>query len=189
MSIGRNILLRMFGRPSGLPGRLGGAIMARGNRRHAAWVIDLLDVHPHDRVLEVGFGPGVAVDLLTGSALHVAGIDPSPVMLRQAAKRNADAISEGRADLRQGSVDRMPFADGSFDKALAVNSMQVWPDATAGLREIRRVLGSGGTLALAFNVHSGQTREGIPDTVMAAGFTDCRVAETDQAFCVLATKR
>ena len=63
MSLGRNILLRMFGRPRGLPGRLGGIIMARTNYRHAAWVTDQLDVQQHDTVLEVGFGPGVAVDL------------------------------------------------------------------------------------------------------------------------------
>jgi ubiquinone/menaquinone biosynthesis C-methylase UbiE len=40
------------------------------------------------------------------------------------------------------------FEDDTFDKALAINSMQVWADAMAGLREIRRVLKSGGRVAL-----------------------------------------
>jgi hypothetical protein len=38
-----------------------------------------------------------------------------------------------RVDLRRGSVDGVPFDDNSFEKVLAINSMQVWPDATAGL--------------------------------------------------------
>lgn len=189
MTIGRNILLHMFGHPRGLPSRLGGIIMARTNCRHAAWVIDLLDVQQHDTVLEVGFGPGVAVQLLAGSARHVAGVDPSIEMLRQAAKRNAEAISQGCVDLRQGCADRLPFAVGSFDKAAAINSMQVWPDAPAGLREIWRVLKPSGRVALAFTAYSGQGSEGVPAIVAAAGFSDCQLVETDQAFCVLASRR
>jgi ubiquinone/menaquinone biosynthesis C-methylase UbiE len=188
MSTGRDILLRMFGRPRGLLGRLGGVIMARTNARHAAWVIDLLEVRQDDRVLDVGFGPGVAVQLVAVSAQSVAGVDPSAEMLRQATKRNAEAIGNGRVDLRRGSADRLPFAAESFDKAMALNSMQVWPDASAGLREIWRVLKPGGRLALAFTTYSGQGREGVPETVAAAGFTDWRIVEAAKAFCIVATK-
>jgi ubiquinone/menaquinone biosynthesis C-methylase UbiE len=53
--------------------------MARMDRRVAAWVIDLLGVHLRDRVLEVGFGPGVGIQLLAESASsgRVVGVDPS----------------------------------------------------------------------------------------------------------------
>ena len=109
--------------------------MARVNRDAAAQVIELLNVRPDDKVLEVGFGPGVAIQLLlqrlpTGS---VAGVDQSQEMVRQAAARNADALRNRRVDLRYGSAERLPFADHTFDKALAINSMQAWPDARAGL--------------------------------------------------------
>jgi hypothetical protein len=60
------ILLRMFGRPQGVLGRLGGIIMARMNRNLAGRTIALLDVQPHARVLEIGFGPGVGIELLSG---------------------------------------------------------------------------------------------------------------------------
>jgi hypothetical protein len=49
------LLMRMFGRPKGVLGRLGGVIMARVNRDAAAQVIEVLDVRPDDKVLEVGF--------------------------------------------------------------------------------------------------------------------------------------
>ena len=50
MSVVHSILLRTFGRPKGILGRVGGIIMARTNQKCAAWVIDLLDIQPHDRV-------------------------------------------------------------------------------------------------------------------------------------------
>ncbi len=123
MSVTRSILMRMFGRPRGILGRLGGIIMARSNQQCAAWVIDLLDIQPHDRVLEVGFGPGVGLHLLarSASAGYVAGVDYSEAMVAQATARNAQAIERGRVDLRHGSVEHLPFEDQTFDKALAIN--------------------------------------------------------------------
>jgi hypothetical protein len=64
VSFMKSVLLRAFGRPKGILGRLGGIIMARTNRDMAARTIELLDVQPNDRVLEIGFGPGVGIELL-----------------------------------------------------------------------------------------------------------------------------
>jgi hypothetical protein len=55
VGITRNLLMRMFGHPQGALGRLGGIIMARANYDCGAWIIELLEVRPNDRVLEVGF--------------------------------------------------------------------------------------------------------------------------------------
>ncbi len=164
--------------------------MARTNRKCAAWVIDLLDVQPSDKVLEVGFGPGVGIQLLTGSASagYVAGVDPSKEMVAQATTRNKKAIESGRVDLRHGSVASLPFAANTFNKALAINSMQVWPDAVAGIREMRRVLKPGGEVALGFTPYSGQPNTGLAETLAAAGLAKAHVVESDKNFCVLAIK-
>jgi ubiquinone/menaquinone biosynthesis C-methylase UbiE len=190
MSVMRSILMRAFGRPQGLLGRLGGVIMARMNADCGSWVSDLLEVGPNDSVLEVGFGPGVVIQRLSrlAAAGHVAGIDQSREMVEQARSRNATDIQSGRVDLRQGSVESLPFDDGSFDKALAINSMQIWPDAVAGLREIRRVMKPGGRIALGFTPYSGQPNKGLTEALIAAGFTKARVVETPKGFCALATK-
>ena len=191
MSLARTILLRMFGRPRGGLGRLGGRIMARTNAEFGTWVSDLLQIVPTDNVLEVGFGPGVVIDRLASlvSAGHVAGIDSSSEMVEQARVRNLQGIRSGRVDLQGGSVESLPFADASFDKALAVNSLQVWPDAVGGLKEIRRVMKPGSKVALGFTRYSGQSKDGLTDTVVAAGFTAaCILEQAGKGFCVLATK-
>jgi ubiquinone/menaquinone biosynthesis C-methylase UbiE len=190
MSFGDRILLRMFGRPTGVLGRIGGLILARFNRAFAEEIVTLLDVRAAERVLEVGFGPGVAIELLAGaaSAAKVAGIDPSKEMVEQASARNAAAIGTGAVDLRQGSVESMPFEDDSFDTALAINSMQVWPDKPAGLREIRRVLTGGGRLALGFTPNSRQPRSGVTELLSAAGFEAARLVDLRGGFCTLAQK-
>ena len=78
--------------------------------------------------------------------------------------------------------------DGTFDKALAINSMQVWPDAIGGLREIRRVMKTGGTVALGFTRYSGQPKSGLVEMLTAAGFAEARVVETELGFCARAIK-
>jgi ubiquinone/menaquinone biosynthesis C-methylase UbiE len=184
------LLMQMFGRPKGLLGRLGGIILARTKRDFTQWVIPLLEVQSDSKVLEVGFGPGVAIQILAAIAStgSVAGVDYSQEMVEQATTRNAKAITAGIVQLHYGSVEKLPFADDTFDKALAINSMQVWSDGMAGLREIRRVMTGGGKIALAFTSSSGQSSIGLTELLTAAGFIDAHLVKTEQGFCVLAIK-
>jgi ubiquinone/menaquinone biosynthesis C-methylase UbiE len=190
MSVLESTLMRMFGRPRGMLGKWGGIIMARMNASFARCVIRLLEVQPGEKVLEVGFGPGVGIQLLAKSAPEgrVAGVDCSREMLEQATARNAEAIASGVVDLRHGSVEELPFEDGTFDAVLAINSMQVWPDVMAGLREVTRVTRSGGRVVVAFTPYSGRSRAGIAELLSAAGFADASVVETKRGFCALALK-
>ena len=109
-------------------------------------------------------------------------------MVRQATARNAAAIRTGVVDVRRGTVANLPFEKDAFDTAIAINSMQVWPDATAGLREIRRVLAVGGRVALGFTPNSGQPRNGVTEILSAAGFDEARLVELRGGFCALARK-
>lgn len=190
MALLTNILLHAFGRPRGLLGRLGGLMMARTNAPCAAWVVTLLDIQPEDRVLEVGFGPGVAIQLMTRltPVSFVAGVDASQEMVEQAAARNRQDIESGRVQLQHGAADSLPFEDKLFDKTVAINSMQVWPDVMAGLRELERVLKTGGTIALGFTPYSGQSKDGVPELLTNAGFANVRLVESGKGFCVIAFK-
>jgi SAM-dependent methyltransferase len=142
-----------FGRPTGLPGRIAGWIMAHraSNRRRNAWAVSLLDVQRDDRVLEIGFGPGIAIRELSRRTPegYVCGLDHSAVMVRQAARRNAEGVRRGRVDLRLGSAESLPAVDTPFDKVLAVNVTLFWDQPVELLGNLRRVLRTGGRIAIA----------------------------------------
>ncbi|HEX6520178.1 MAG TPA: class I SAM-dependent methyltransferase [Streptosporangiaceae bacterium] len=139
--------------PRGVAGRVTAWEMAHrpSNRQRSGWVVSLLGVQPADRVLEIGFGPGVAVaQLVRAGAGHVYGIDHSGVMLRQASRRNAAAIRAGRVTLIRASVDQLPPALGDpFDAIIAINSLAFWPAPAERLAELRQRLAPGGRIAIA----------------------------------------
>lgn len=141
-----------FGRPTGFWGRAAGLVMAhRGsNRRRNKWAVSLLDVRPEDRVLEIGFGPGIAIRELgrLASKGYVCGIDHSELMLRRAKRLNAEGLRRGVVDLRLGSAEELPDFDEPFDKVLAVNATMFWREPVARLEELRRLLRSGGLMAV-----------------------------------------
>lgn len=182
--------MRMFGRPRGALGRLGGMIMALTKRGALPEIIDLLDVKPGDKALEIGFGPGVGIHILAErvAAGQICGIDPSSEMVEQATRRNAEAIQRGLVELELGFAENLPFADNNFDKVLAVNSMQVWRDPAVGLHEIWRVMRPEAQVALGFTSASGQPRAGIANKLRAFDFTSIKMVERDQWFCVVASK-
>ena len=139
--------------PRGAAGRVAAWEMAHrpSNRQRSRWVVSLLGVQPADKVLEIGFGPGLAIAALArAGAGQVYGIDHSGVMLRHASRRNAAAIRAGRVTLIRASVDQVPAAlDGPFDAILAVNSLGFWPAPAGRLAELRRRLAPGGRIAIA----------------------------------------
>jgi SAM-dependent methyltransferase len=191
-----------FGHPRGTAGKVAGWVMAHrsSNRQRNRWVVSLLDVRPTDRVLEVGFGPGLAIAELSrriGDPGHVYGIDHSDVMLRQAARRNAAAIRAGRITLTRASVDQLPPAlGGPFDAILAVNSLGFWPAPAERLGQLRRRLTPGGRIAVASQPRKGaatgtrwHSAHEIEDLLRGAGFTQTRTETLDldpPVACVLA---
>ena len=142
-----------FGRPTGFWGRAAGLLMAHrtSNRRRNAWAVSLLDVRPEDRVLEIGFGPGIAIRELGRLARkgYVCGIDHSELMLRRATRLNAEGLGRGVVDLCLGSAEELPAFDEPFDKILAVNATMFWRKPVACLEELRLLLRSGGLMAVA----------------------------------------
>jgi ubiquinone/menaquinone biosynthesis C-methylase UbiE len=176
-----------FGRPTGFGGRAAGLVMARrsSNRRRNAWAVSLLDVRPHDRVLEIGFGPGLAVLELSRRAPqgYVCGIDHSELMLRQARRRNADGIARGVVDLRLGSADALPAFEAPFDRILAVNAAMFWNASDARLGELRELLRPAGLIAVVHQprgpgasdeMSAAKGRE-VEAALLRAGFSDARV--------------
>jgi len=136
----RQKLFENFAHPRGLWGRLAGEVMARkpANRERGRWALAELDPAPDDRVLEVGYGPGLSVAEACRRVGHghVVGVDLSGVMLRQATRRNADAIREGRLELRMGDAQSLDADLRDLDLIYGINVWQFWSDQTATVRDL-----------------------------------------------------
>jgi SAM-dependent methyltransferase len=136
-----------LGRPTGGAGRLVGRLMGRINASPNRHAIEALDLQPRDRVLEVGFGPGLALSegLRRSEGPH-AGIDASVEMVELAGRRNRHAIRSGRLDLVLGVARDLPWADSTFDKALLVNMLYFADARGLDIARVRRALRPGGVM-------------------------------------------
>ncbi len=134
--------------PHGLTGRVFGALMTWLNAPAVRYAADAIELSPGQTAVELGFGTGRLVRALAAKGVRVAGVDPSVLMVETARRANLAAVEDGRADLRLGAADRLPWPENSFAAAFALHSFQFWPDPRSALLEISRVLEPGGRLVL-----------------------------------------
>jgi demethylmenaquinone methyltransferase/2-methoxy-6-polyprenyl-1,4-benzoquinol methylase/phosphoethanolamine N-methyltransferase len=133
-------------------------------------IVELADIAPGDRVLDVGCGPGrlaMAAETATGPAGETCGIDPAPEMVALARRRAARAGARVRFDV--GVIEALPYSSDHFDVVLSSLMLHHLPDALKrrGLAEVRRVLRPGGRLVAAdFGATPG---EGIGHLLCALG--------------------
>ncbi len=104
---------------------------------------DAMGITTGTRLLDVGCGAGLALQLAHKQGATVAGIDASAQLLAVARSRLTEA------DLREADVEDLPHADGAFDAVTAFNSVQYATDPVQALREIRRVARPGAPVAAA----------------------------------------
>lgn len=194
--------MSQFGKPTGAQGEYVGWLMADASRAVNSWTISLLGVAANENVLEIGFGPGVAIQELVelSPAQFIAGIDHSEVMLAQAATRNARAIQNMRVELRLGSVSALPYRDTSFDKVFTVNTFHFWPEPLTGLAEIRRTLKPNGLIAITTQPRWATSEQMVDEVggqlvqwLSQAGFGSIELEKKElepiSAVCALGTHR
>jgi SAM-dependent methyltransferase len=198
----RRYLYGQFRRPRGPLGMLVGRIMSKrsSNRQRSRWTVGLLDLEPTDRVLELGYGPGLGLEaaLETVSSGEVVGVDHSETMRRMAARRNGAAIRAGRLRVLLGDARELPTDLGRFDRIFSANVWLFWSDPVAVLVALRRSLTDGGRIAVThLPRHGGATRDdaiaaatSISEQLRAAGYVDIVVEELPlepvPAVCALA---
>jgi len=128
-----------------------------------------------DRVLDVGCGRGNYLAALASRGHEAIGLDLSPGLARASAEASLGATAVADASV-------LPFADGTFDAALAMHMLYHLPEPAAGLRELRRVTRDGGTVLILTNGH-GHLAEHRRLLGEAAGF-DRALVSTDAQFAV-----
>lgn len=115
--------------------------LARGRRRS----IELANIQPDERVLIVGCGTGLDLELLPRGA-QVTAVDLTPAMVEKTAARARELGMS--VDARVMDAARLTFADESFDVVLLHLILAVVPDPYSTAREAARVLRKGGRAAI-----------------------------------------
>ena len=174
-------IARQLAHPAGWFGRVIGHLMNRHNAGMNAFAVERLGPGPADRVLEIGFGGGVALRPLVQSGAFVAGVDRSSTMVERAQSVYAKAVAAGRADFRQATVEALPFEAASFGKALTVNTVYFWPSLDKGFGEIHRVLAAGGRLVVGFLPKERMDRLNMPTDIFTTRAPDDLIAALTKA--------
>jgi len=176
--------------------------MAFTTRSRNAWTLSLLQIQENDRVLEIGYGPGVGIELCSRLLRQgqVVGIDISEAMYRQARRRNRKAIQAGKVELRLAAIEDLPLSGEAFDKIYTVNSVMFWPDKQAAFAKLYAILKPGGAMAITYQpMQKGATKqdalhyaEQLRASLQQAGFTKIETAIKElnpvAAVCLVARK-
>ena len=154
-------MVRMTNQVRKPSGRMGRAVVTRMNFSHAAltdWGLEHVRIEPSFTILDVGCGGGRTIREMAARATagRVLGVDYSEASVEASREANHDAVADGRVEVQQGSVSRLPFADAMFDLVTAVETHYYWPDLANDAREILRVLKPGGTLLVIAEAYKGR---------------------------------
>lgn len=104
--------------------------------------LDAARVTPGTRLLDAGCGTGLCALLASLRGAQVFALDASPGLLAIARERLPDA------DVREGDLEALPYPDASFDAVVAVNSIFYTADMAVAMRELVRVVRSGGRVVV-----------------------------------------
>lgn len=129
------------------PQRLGRTYASAAVQGQRARTRELLGVHPGERLLDLGCGPGqLSTELATevGRRGAVVGLDRAAGMVRSARQRALETGVGQRCSFAQADATALPLADASCDAAVVVQVLEYVPDVAGALRELHRVLRPGG---------------------------------------------
>jgi demethylmenaquinone methyltransferase / 2-methoxy-6-polyprenyl-1,4-benzoquinol methylase len=128
--------------------------------RWRRFLVSRMDVGPADTVLDVATGTAaVAIELVRRKGCRVVGLDQSREMLDSGRRRVAAAGLQDRIELVEGTAERLPFGDESFDGLTFTYLLRYVDDPAATMRELARVVRAGATIAmLEFGVPRGPAR-------------------------------
>lgn len=169
------------------------------NQSENEWTIELIGVSSSENILEIGYGPGKAIQKVYALCPRctIVGVDHSEEMMAVASRLNSEAIAAGSVDLRVGNVDALSFSDDTFDKIFSINCIYFWQDSNQGLEELYRVLKVGGKLAITVrdkmrDVYRPYDRDNLERMLSQVGFSKVEIhsngVPSHPLLCGIATK-
>ena len=142
----REFIASQFKKPSILFGRFASNIMIKNNQKNYIKLIEDLDIQPHDKLLEIGYGPGAGIGMVANacSTCIIHGIDFSKLMYKRASKYNKPFIDKGKVQLQYGDFLKTPVIDNNYDKIFCLNVIYFWNELKTPFEKVLSLLKKGG---------------------------------------------
>jgi len=174
-----------FKKPSGLLGVLVARLMKKSNEKNYNRLITDLAVKPGDKILEIGYGPGIGIKLIAENCTEcfIEGIDFSNLMYKKASQFNKNFIADGNVRLHQGDFIEISLPANNYDKIFCLNVVYFWNELSRPFGKIRSLLKDGGAFHMYMadinflketkapdSVFNKYTIEQVEAALKAAGF-------------------
>src|SRR5690606_39105189 len=156
-----------FKKPSGLLGLFSSNLMAKHNRKNYDLIIKDLAIQPNDKLLEIGYGPGIGIRMIaeTCSTCTIHGIDFSRLMFKRARKYNKQFIDNGKVQLQYGDFLKSNIEHNDYDKIFCLNVIYFWNDLKEPFEKIFSLLKPAGSFHIYMADKTFLQEKNTPDTV------------------------
>jgi ubiquinone/menaquinone biosynthesis C-methylase UbiE len=163
----RRIIASQFKRPTGLFGIFTSNLMIKGNRRNYDGLLKDLNIQPHDKILEIGYGPGIGINLIAEkcNSCIIHGIDFSKLMYKRATKLNERYTDNNRVKLLLGDFLKTKIDTNNYDKIFCINVVYFWDDLQQPFERIKSFLKKGGIFCFYMAHKDFLIRKKSPDEI------------------------
>jgi SAM-dependent methyltransferase len=135
-----------FKKPTGFLGKFISNLMIKGNTHEYETLIKDFNIQSNDKLLEIGYGPGIGIELISKSfdSCTIFGIDFSELMYRRATKRNRQFVDNKRVHLLFGDFLETEMNVKDFNKIFCLNVVYFWDDLLKPFEKIKSLLKTDG---------------------------------------------
>jgi len=135
-------------------------VMERKNRYLERAAVRLSKIEPHHNVLEIGFGPGVGLEIACNTVKEgtgkVYGIDHSAYAVSKVSNLLSHYIKSNKLEVHTANVVDLPFFNNTFDRVFHCNCFYFWPEFLGAAKEIHRVMKHNGLMVTTLNLEALQ---------------------------------
>jgi cyclopropane fatty-acyl-phospholipid synthase-like methyltransferase len=182
----REFIASQFKKPTGLVGIFTSNLMVKNNQKNYHRLIKDLNLQPRDKVLEIGYGPGLGIQMVAElcPTCTIQGIDFSPLMYKRASKYNKGYMDEGRVQLQYGDFLKVPVGKSAYDKIFCLNVVYFWNELKEPFEKVLSLLKEAGSFHIYMadkitlmekkapdSVFNKYSIEQVVEALKAAGFT------------------
>jgi SAM-dependent methyltransferase len=183
----RKIALQLK-KPTGFLGVIVSNLMTKNNWSEYETLINDLKIQNEDKLLEIGFGPGIGINLISkmGGSCFIYGIDFSELMFKRASRLNKKFIENKKVSLQSGDFIYSEISTCDFDKIFCLNVVYFWDDLKKPFEKVLSLLKEDGLFCFfmankddlarlkftSYDIFNKYSIEQITDALQIAGFKD-----------------